>query len=202
MTSRLLPLLLLGAIGCSGQKETAGPQSDLRQVMHRHKVGDNPDVLAEALRRQGKDVDAYLGFPGYTGSYAMTPKLCGPIKVRGRAYSILSLVLAGFSIPGDCAERFVLLDGSGQVLDVVTVIWPSRLEDRFAVELDAEPDDGNLIRVWDAQAGEFWGNFTPPYIVLGEMTKKESPRVPLSWRGERLLGALGIEKDRFVAVKR
>ena len=194
-------LVLFGVLlvsGCS-KPPSPTPLDALVQALTSKTPGKD-EILAEYLAKQGKDTEPYLGFPGYSGGYAMSVRDCLRLKIEGRPYVVVELGLKGIDIPGEVAERLVLINEFGTVVDVATAVWPSRLMKRIRAEvLDPPGLDNAVLRVTDEDAKTNWGNFEALYFVV---EGKKQTRTPLPWTGDRCLGELSVEKERFVVLPR
>ncbi|MBI3857563.1 MAG: hypothetical protein HY293_17925 [Planctomycetes bacterium] len=193
---RIAPLFIALAAACSGKPADPSPLDVLVRDLTRLDRPQREESLAGYLRKQGRDLEPYLGFPGYSGGYAMRIWEALRLKIEGRPCVVVKLELSSFSIPGDCAVRLVLIDEFGKVADVATAVWPSRLERRFQAEVvDAPGPDNVVLRFRDDSPEAYWGNFDPPHFDLHE----KAVRTLLPWTGTRVLGDLRVEKGRFGA---
>ncbi|HVE41625.1 MAG TPA: hypothetical protein VNM14_17165 [Planctomycetota bacterium] len=201
MMGRLFLALTVAALGCSPESPALSPLEVLLPQITSPDAKANEAAMVECLRTQGKDPDRILGLPNYFGGYPLHVFAARRLTISKKPYGLIRLALRGFSVPGTCVERYLLLDDSGRVQDVVTVSWPSRLADRFDLEFSEHPHSGTFrLRLMDRQSKEFWGNFDPPQVTLHESGDASAKTFTLGWRGDLLLGGVAIEKDRFVRL--
>ncbi len=151
------------------------------------------DALCRLLSRQGKDSRAYFAWRGNGDflHFAGTE----PFHSGNKHFTVVSLMQWGFSIPGEWIERYLLLDSEGRFLDVATVVWPTRLLDRFRSVPPAPPVPGGFREITDLECKEYWGNFNPPLAVLGLEPPRD--RRYLGWNASPQLGTLCIENGFF-----
>jgi hypothetical protein len=199
-TSFVLGLCLL-EIGCSRRPPVPNSLVALPKPTPDKEL-DFDKPMVEFLRKQGKDPDAYLGLPGHSGSsYPLKLGVTHQVRLHGKPYAVLHLRMSSFFVPGVYAERFILMNEAGAVLDLATVVWPSRLIDRIRIDLPEQPAaDGFVLKVVDGEPKDYWGNFDPPIVLLHEKEGAEHLGYALGWTGDSTLGAVEIEKERFVAI--
>lgn len=183
MTSRGFVLaLFVFAAGCAVKSPV---ETHLDEIIDCENPEQSRQMLARFLWRQGVDPNPYLGndlFPTGYGAY----------RFRGKSYCILWLSL-GKPIQGSHQDRFLLLDPSGRLLDVATVLLDvGELGGRRAFISHAEQAwDDNLLLLILGFRGTSGAPVDEARVVLHTTALTgESVR----------LGVLAVENERFAVV--